>query len=171
MHYYQFLINIVFYYDDAIFHKYDDWGNWFVKKLLGNKLDTVLIHSDHVICGNAYIQKWADRINLRTTIIPTVVDCNKYHQDFSYSSDHLTIGWIGSPATWCYMEPYLDFLSALSIKYQFDVLIIGSGISDPLPGRFRFIEKGHSGKCWLWSRKCPFCRAPAAYPNYPRYFG
>ncbi len=127
-------------YDDAIFHKYDDWGNWFVKKLLGNKLDTVLIHADQVICGNAYIQKWADRINLRTTIIPTVVDCKKYQQDFSYSSDELTIGWIGSPATWCYMEPYLDFLSALSIKHQFDVLIIGSGLSDPLPGRFRLSE-------------------------------
>ncbi|HCK04130.1 MAG TPA: glycosyl transferase family 1 [Methylophilaceae bacterium] len=127
-------------YDDAIFHKYDDWGNWFVKKLLGNKLDTVLIHADHVICGNAYIQKWANRINLTTTIIPTIVDSQQYEKNFFHSTDPLTLGWIGSPATWCYMEPYLDFLSELSLKYKFNVLIIGSGRSDQLSERFRFRE-------------------------------
>jgi glycosyltransferase involved in cell wall biosynthesis len=127
-------------YDDAIFHKYDDWGNWFIKKLLGNKLDTVLLHSDHVICGNSYIQQWANRINPRTTIIPTVVDSVQYQKNFYHSTNPLTLGWIGSPATWCYMEPYLDFLSELSLKYNFNVLIIGSGRSNHLYERFRLIE-------------------------------
>lgn len=120
--------NIVTDYDDAIFHKYDDWGNIIIKKILGKKLDMVLSSSEHIICGNNYIEDWANKISAKTIIIPTVVSFDRYKIKLSKERSDVVLGWIGSPATWCYMEPYLDLFCDLSKKYNFKIMIIGSGI-------------------------------------------
>ena len=116
-------------FDDAIFHKYDDWGNIFIKKILGKKLDAVLSSSKYVVCGNRYIQDWAKKVSRDTMIIPTVVSFDRYKAKPKKRLSGLVLGWIGSPATWCYMEPYLDLFGTLSKKLHFKILIIGSGIS------------------------------------------
>lgn len=121
--------NIVCDYDDAIFHKYDDWGNFFIKKILGKKLDTVISNAQYVICGNEYIEAWAKRFSSNTIIIPTVVSCQRYEQITKKESSLINLGWIGSPATWCYVEPYLGLIEKLAIENNFKFLVIGSGTS------------------------------------------
>ncbi len=122
--------NIVCDFDDAIFHKYDDWGGFLTKKILGKKLNTIIINSRHVICGNQYIEDWARQFSNNTVIIPTVVCCERYTQSAPKNQSEILIGWIGSPATWCYVEPYVDLLSDLAKQYEFKILIIGSGFSN-----------------------------------------
>ncbi len=121
--------HIVCDYDDAIFHKYDDWGNFLIKKILGKKLDTVISNAQFVICGNEYIETWARRLSSNTIIIPTVVSCQRYEKIIKKESPLINLGWIGSPATWCYVEPYLDLIEKLTKEYNFKFLAIGSGIT------------------------------------------
>ncbi len=91
-------------YDDAIFHRYDKHQWTFIRRALGTKIDRVMRNASVVIAGNQYI---ADRARAagsrRVTIIPTVVDTDRYR------SDHLppgefTAGWIGTSVTAQYLE-------------------------------------------------------------------
>ena len=121
--------NIILDFDDAIFHKYDLWGNFLTKFFLSNKLELLSKKAKTIICGNNYIKNWAEQYCKNTILIPTVIDYKKYSQLTSFNNDSVfTLGWIGSPATWLYMAPLIPTLTELTKKYNFKVLIVGSGI-------------------------------------------
>lgn len=94
-------------YDDAIFHQYDAHKNVLVRGLLGKKLTPLLRHASLCICGNAYIEEYSEQYCQNTIIIPTVVDTDIYVPVARKADTPLTIGWIGSPSTWSYVEPLL----------------------------------------------------------------
>src|SRR4030042_2507122 len=87
-------------YDDASFHRYDRHENSFVKFLLKNKIDDVMSYADVVLAGNRYLSDRAYVNKCKSvTILPTVVDTDRYIYDFKPHSKLFTIGWIGSPPT------------------------------------------------------------------------
>jgi len=120
--------NFILDFDDAIFHKYDLWGNSVTKFFLGTKLELLCSKAKVIVCGNDYIRDWAKQFCQCTELIPTVINFDKYN---SYKkeklNESLVIGWIGSPATWLYMNPLIKVLEDLSKIYDFQVLIVGSG--------------------------------------------
>lgn len=121
--------NIILDYDDAIFHKYDLWGNLLTKFFLSNKLELLSKKAKTIICGNNYIKNWADQYCKNTVLIPTVINYAKYnHLKSENMNPVFTIGWIGSPSTWHYLEPLVPMLSDLTTKYNLQVLIVGSGV-------------------------------------------
>jgi len=120
--------NFILDYDDAIFHKYDLWGNSFSRLFLRKKLELLASKSKAIICGNSYIKEWADKHCQNTVLIPTVINFEKYNGFKVKKSNSLpVIGWIGSPATWLYMEPLIELLDELSSTHNFEILIVGSG--------------------------------------------
>jgi glycosyltransferase involved in cell wall biosynthesis len=122
-------------YDDALFHQYDLHKNSLVRKLLGNKIATVMRLSSHVVAGNAYLAEYAKQAGAKqVSIIPTVVDLANYRQAGQFKkADIFTIVWIGSPSTTPYLQEVLHALQSLNEQYTFRLRLIGAGEIN-LPG-------------------------------------
>jgi glycosyltransferase involved in cell wall biosynthesis len=120
---------IVFDFDDAIFHNYDQSGNAFVRKLLGNRLSHILGCSSFALCGNDYLRRYAERYCGSTQVVPTVLNTNQY-RPAPFIDDTLgaNIGWIGSPSTWReYMQPIMPMLVNIAAAHNARLTAIGAG--------------------------------------------
>lgn len=112
---------VVFDYDDAIFHMYDD------RLFLGGKLKPLIRGAAAVIAGNSYLAKYARQWNANVEVIPTVVDTGVYIPAVSRQSDVPVIGWIGSPSTWPYVRSVLPVLADLCCQGDARMLAVGAG--------------------------------------------
>ena len=93
---------VVFDYDDAIFHNYDQHANRIVRYFLGRKLYSTIGRAKLAICGSSYLANYASPLCGRVEVVPTVVDTSLYHEGTSrHGADRpLRVGWIGTPSTW-----------------------------------------------------------------------
>jgi glycosyltransferase involved in cell wall biosynthesis len=84
-------------FDDAIF----------LTPLHGRKIPKIIAMSRHVIVGNGYLRDYALKFNSHVTVIPTVVDTERYHTKRDYRAQgKVNIGWVGL----AYNLPYLKGL-------------------------------------------------------------
>lgn len=118
---------IVYDLDDAIFHQYDLARRGLVRALLGRKIVPLVRRARVVIAGNRYLADYAKRNGGHPVIIPTVVDTDRYIPAVSRGSEPLTVGWIGSPSTWAYVEPLLPTLLPVIQRHGARFLAIGAG--------------------------------------------
>lgn len=118
---------IVYDFDDAFFHSYQQSGSALVRGLLGQKHGRLLRHAAAACCGNAYLLDYAERYCPNSIILPTVVDTALYRQAETQRHGPLTIGWIGSPPTWCGVRPLLPLLAQICDQYQARFLAVGPG--------------------------------------------
>lgn len=121
-----FGVSYVVDYDDAIFHRYDQHDNFFIRTLLRRKIDKVMRHATLVIAGNEYLAERARSVGAsRVEIVPTVVDTEHYSISSKCSNQTPIVGWIGSPSTSRYL---LDLKPVFeSLKKQFDVRFVAIG--------------------------------------------
>lgn len=115
-------------YDDAVFHRYDLHENWFIRKVLGKKIDVVMRRSAFVVVGNRYL---ADRAHLAKArnieIIPTVIDLKRYVIDsVKRQSGTFYIGWIGSPGTARYVKEKLPLFQSIIEERGIKLVLVGS---------------------------------------------
>ena len=68
----------VYDFDDASFHQYDEHPRWLVRRLLSDKIGRIIEGATLVTAGNEYLADYASRFNSRVTIVPTVVDVDKF---------------------------------------------------------------------------------------------
>lgn len=96
-------------YDDAIFHSYDAHRRPLVRRLLGRKLEPLLSRAAAAMCGNSYLQAYAQRFCPNSVIVPTVLDTEAYRPASQPRSGEGSpvVGWLGSPTTWVNVEPLL----------------------------------------------------------------
>lgn len=114
--------------DDAFFHNYDRSERPLVRTLLGKKFEQLLSHASACCCGNAYIRDYAAQYCDNTPIFPTVVDTDFYRPlPVPRASEAVVIGWIGSPATWGYVTPYLGILSDICREHGAKLRVVGAG--------------------------------------------
>jgi len=116
-------------YDDPLFHQYDQHTSFWVRRLLGRKIATVMRLADTVIAGNAYLSDYAWRAGAkRVVVIPTVVDLMRYPLlPAAINSTIFTIGWIGSPTTAKYLHAVGPALAAVCQGGRARLRVIGSG--------------------------------------------
>ena len=132
-------VPVVYDFDDAFFHQYDDHPHPLVRRALRGKLEPLLRGASAVACGNDYLQDYAKRFNPRTTILPTVVDTDSYRPAPGRADDGapVAIGWIGSPTTWSYVRPLLPLLRELVRSRGVVIRAVGAGSAaadDAFPG-------------------------------------
>lgn len=130
---------IVYDFDDAFFHSYDDSPQALVRALLKGKLEPLLRGATMCTCGNAYLQDYALRFCPNSIILPTVVDTTLFKPGVSRAchGGAPVIGWIGSPSTWAYMRPLLPLLQELSDAGKARIVVVGAGNAaerDRFPG-------------------------------------
>ena len=118
-------------YDDAIFHRYDQHSNQWVRRWLGNKIDKVMRRAAVVTCGNEYLAGRARQTGARQVeVLPTVVDLVRYprsdRQHEPLCGGAPVIGWIGSPATSHYLEQVRQALAETCHGGRARVRLIGA---------------------------------------------
>lgn len=114
-------------YDDAIFHQYDLHPKSIVRRVLGGKLKFLMRNACICIGGNAYLADYAKRQGARATVVPTVVDTDRYVPAERQMVQPLVVGWIGSPSTWVYVEPMLPILLPVLKRYGAHFHAVGAG--------------------------------------------
>ncbi|MBZ5540975.1 MAG: glycosyltransferase family 4 protein [Acidobacteriia bacterium] len=124
---------VIFSFDDAIYIGHRDTQKekypWIYKLKYGSGVNEVLAKSARVIAGNQKLAGYARRFNSRVSVIPTVVDTERYrYRPPATSGDCLTIGWVGSRSTSPYLLEIEPALRRLSEAY---------------PGKIRFRLYGH----------------------------
>jgi glycosyltransferase involved in cell wall biosynthesis len=128
---------IVYDFDDAFFHTYDQSSNAFVRTFLSNKHASLLEHAAACVCGNTYVWEFAQNHCRNSIIVPTVVDTRKYRAADEDGRSSLTIGWMGSPTTWPQVRPILHVLEEVAKTFGARILVIGAGRGakiDAFPG-------------------------------------
>ena len=118
---------VVYDIDDAFFHAYDQSGNPLVRALLDGKHAALFRNAAAVVCGNAYLREFAARFCPNSITVPTVVDTDRYRPAPAMEPGAPTIGWIGSPATWCGVQPVLPVLAGLCASHGARFLVVGAG--------------------------------------------
>lgn len=94
-----FGIKFIVDYDDAVFHNYDQHGNFFVRTFLGKKIDAVMRNAFTVVAGNSYLADRAKKAGAkRIKIIPTVIDLERYSVK-EKAQGKFIVGWIGTKTT------------------------------------------------------------------------
>jgi glycosyltransferase involved in cell wall biosynthesis len=117
---------IIYDYDDAIFHQYDQHPNRLIGGLLGEKLAPLMRRANVAFCGNRYLEDYAKRFCAHTEIIPTCVDVALYQPRSTPPCATVTVGWIGSPSTWRYCAQIADVLSDYAAMPNQRVLVVGA---------------------------------------------
>lgn len=131
---------VIFDYDDAIFHQYDQHRSSIIRAVLGGKLKPLLRRADLAICGNAYLQTYAVEYCRQTAIVPTVVDTDVYGPAPALQPGRsVTIGWIGSPSTWAFVRPLVPLLAEMAERLDLAIRIVGAGPQSDPPPRFTFL--------------------------------
>ncbi len=128
---------VVYDFDDAFFHHYDENESALVRGLLGGKLRPLLEGAAACCCGNSYLRDYAGRFRSDSMILPTVVDTAVYRPGIRADERPPVIGWIGSPTTWRFVQPYLPLLAELARDHGVTVRVVGAGAEakkDVFPG-------------------------------------
>lgn len=126
-------------FDDATFHQYDNHRRKLIRLLLGNKLKASMARSAICVAGNEYLATYAKACGGNVEIIPTVVDTSIYKPKLRESNRAITVGWIGSPSTWHYLEPHIPMLQSLSQKHNIKVKVVGAGDLPAQPDGIDFV--------------------------------
>lgn len=129
---------VVYDFDDAFFHPYDNSSRSWVRRLLNGKLEPLLSGAAACCCGNRYLQEYAREFCDNSVVLPTVVDTSIYRPAPPESrGGELVIGWIGSPSAWVTVRPLIPLLRQLCAERQVRVSVVGAGVAaeaDLFPG-------------------------------------
>jgi glycosyltransferase involved in cell wall biosynthesis len=116
-------------YDDAIFHRYDQNRHFWVRHLLGGKIDCIMRMAEIVMVGNSYLAGRATVAGAtRVELLPSVVDAERYRPRLTIPrSERPVIGWIGSPSTARYLRLIQGALAEVSRLRQVRLVFVGCG--------------------------------------------
>lgn len=107
---------LIFDFDDAIWlpnvsQENAKWG--FLK--YPQKTSKIISLCDKIVCGNAYLEEYAQQFNKNTILIPSTIDLDYYQIDRSLREPGIVcIGWSGSGTT----VPYFDEISPALLRLK-----------------------------------------------------
>jgi glycosyltransferase involved in cell wall biosynthesis len=117
-------------YDDATFLLYTD------NPFLRQKIAKVMGASQTVCVGNEYLRAYAVRHNAQVSVIPTVVDMDRYRPKDSYEfrPPRPVIGWMGTPLTASHLASSARALEMLAQDTPFLLRCVGTPPDFQIPG-------------------------------------
>ena len=131
-------IPIIYDFDDAIFLPNVSEANRVIAFLKDPaRVAAILRRSRRVVVGNEFLASYARAHNSAVTVIPTVVDTERFVPSAHKSSADtgtLVVGWIGSPTTFVYLEGLSDVLREVAERHPFTLRVSGAGRPVQLAG-------------------------------------
>lgn len=95
------------------------------------KTEQLIRWSDYVIGGNPQIASYVARYQIPTTVIPTIVDVDRFVPRRTRPPGELVLGWIGSHSTFVYFRTLLPVLRRLAADHRFTLRVVGAGATEP----------------------------------------
>lgn len=120
-------------FDDAFYLKYRLGTMARLRPVLGRKFDVVMREAATVTAGNSTLVDYSRALNPSTTLLPTVVDTERYCPAPHQRSSTFTVGWIGSPSTAPYLADLVEPLRQLGTEGSVRLVVIG-GKAPFIPG-------------------------------------
>lgn len=119
--------------DDARFLLYRHKGPTPRLPFMAHKIDGLIQRAEAVVAGSEYLASYTKSLNGATTVIPSVVDTERYRVAPRVNKDHVVIGWIGSPATEHYLAVLAAPLAHLARHAKIRLRVVG-GRAPVIPG-------------------------------------
>lgn len=106
---------------------FDDnlWCNYENNQFLCQKYNKLVSHASGVIVANEFLLEKVTALNSNVIKIPTPVDLHAYKGHFK-KFERLTVVWIGTPATFFFIEAFADVFEKLSETIDYDLLVVAS---------------------------------------------
>jgi glycosyltransferase involved in cell wall biosynthesis len=123
---------LIYDFDDATFHTYDQHRSVLVRRVLGKRLAPLMRAADLCLCGNQYLQRYAQQYCSNSRILPTVVDTDMYvPKPIQNAVDRglPVVGWIGSPTTWQFVPPLLSDILGIVRQHGTTFRVVGAGVA------------------------------------------
>jgi glycosyltransferase involved in cell wall biosynthesis len=112
--------------DDANYLLYRMKGPTPRLPFMRNKIDGLIRHAEAVTAGSEALASYSRSINPATTVLPSVVDTERYKVRSREKRDHIVIGWIGSPATSKYLDELVVPLAGIARRAKIRVRVVGA---------------------------------------------
>ena len=96
-----------------------------------HKGDQLIRLASIVLCGNATIAAHVEALGVEARVVPTVVDLSLFRPAEGRRNGVPVIGWLGTFATYPYLEAMFPMLRRLYEKHPFILKIVGSGRPAP----------------------------------------
>ena len=124
---------------------FDDnvWEKYAAQPRLAGKYDELIRRADGVIAANDFLLERVAALNPNAIKIPTVVDLGAYDPAGVKKFPRFTVGWIGTPVTYSYLEQAAGALRTMSRAADFELLVIARRDLEAraIPGvRMRFAD-------------------------------
>lgn len=119
--------------DDAQYLLYRHKGPTPRLPFMAHKIDGLIQRAEAVVAGSEYLANYTKSLNDATTVIPSVVDTERYRVAPRVNKDHIVIGWIGSPATEHYLAALAAPLARLARHAKIRLRVVG-GRAPLIPG-------------------------------------
>ena len=91
------------------------------------KADRIIRWCDHAVCGNPTIAAYVGARGVPTTVLPTLVDTQRFTPRGVRPPGEIVLGWMGTHSTLAYLRPLLPVFRRLAETHRFRVRIIGAG--------------------------------------------
>ena len=119
-------VPFVYDFDDAVWIRYTSPSNSYLSWLrFPGKTATLCRLVKHVLAGNTFLRRYAERFNPRVSVVPTTVDTEKFRPLLRPAGQPPVIGWTGSFSTVGYLELIKPVLAHLRRHHDFRVVVIG----------------------------------------------
>jgi glycosyltransferase involved in cell wall biosynthesis len=130
-------VPVVFDFDDAIFLPNVSDANRAVAFLKRpGRVASVIRRAARVVAGNEFLAAYARQHHGRVTVIPTVVDTDRWvprPADLEPRA-RAVVGWIGSPTTYPFLKAVAPLLRDVHARHPFTLKVSGAGEPVDLPG-------------------------------------
>jgi len=94
------------------------------------KTDRLIGWCDHAICGNPTVAAYVGGKGVPTTVLPTLVDTQRFTPRADRQPGDFVLGWMGTHSTFAYLLPLVPVFQRLAARHRFRLRIIGSGRTD-----------------------------------------
>lgn len=122
--------NIIFDFDDAIFLVPPQRNKRFYTFRDKIAIERIIKLSAKIIAGNDYLKQYALQFNQQVSVIPTVVDTDKWMKadelvdNKNINNKKIVIGWIGTRHNLFYLEKLKNVFARLSSEYDICLHVI-----------------------------------------------
>ena len=128
--------------DDATYVSYlsPTYGRWGSALKWFSKTNDLIRWAKIVTCGNRAIAEYVTARGKQATIIPTVVDTERFRPRPELNADpnaeHIpVIGWVGTHSTYQYLASIFPALQRLAEEHRFRLKVVGAGRDEiAIPG-------------------------------------
>ncbi|MEA2063533.1 MAG: glycosyltransferase family 4 protein, partial [Gemmatimonadota bacterium] len=135
----------VYDFDDAVYLPNVAEPNRLIGRLkCPGKAEWIIRGSRVTVAGNACLAEYAKKTGARNVqVVPTALDTGRFvPPEKQWNRDTVVIGWIGSPTTIVFLEPFRKVIQRLTERFGSGVefRIVGGTLAEPLPAGVRCVE-------------------------------